>query len=61
VEKQLKVFLIRSVPTVADFRIRFPENLSGYVPVIVWLSTIILYIHDMTDPGTYAQHTSVAV
>lgn len=40
VEKQLKAFPIKSVPTVADFRTRSLGNLSGYVPIILYLNPL---------------------
>lgn len=40
VEKQLKAFPIKSAPTVADFRTRSLGNLSGYVPIILYLNPL---------------------
>lgn len=41
VEKQLKAFPIKSVPTVADFRTRSLGNLNGYVPIILYLNLLL--------------------
>lgn len=63
VEKQLKAFPIKSVPTVADFRTRSLGNLSGYVPIILYLNP--LYRNDRSsqssNPVMYAQHTSLPI
>ena len=52
VEKQLKAFPIKSVPTVAGFRTRCLGNLNGYVPVILYLNPLC----PSTDRSTQSQN-----